>query len=127
MSYGGENNDQSDEAKPGEFEEESSYSLRASAAVQFSLLLFEFLLLVGQFCIAVRDLLFQFSLLSVVFVKRNLTTKYYSLQKDEKLAKVALFDLTYYLSVCYSGACYFQSYTKFHLTFYPAQTTLKGR
>lgn len=27
MSYGGENNDQSDEAKPGEFEEESSYSL----------------------------------------------------------------------------------------------------
>ena len=54
-------------------------------------------------------------------------TKYCSLQKDEKLAKVALFDLTYYLSVCYSGVCYFQSYTKFHLTFYPAQTTLKGR
>ena len=27
VSYGGENNDQSDEAKPGEFEEESSYSL----------------------------------------------------------------------------------------------------
>ena len=27
VSYGGENNDQPDEAKPGEFEEESSYSL----------------------------------------------------------------------------------------------------
>ena len=28
VSYGGENNDQPDEAKPGEFEEESSYSLQ---------------------------------------------------------------------------------------------------
>ena len=54
-------------------------------------------------------------------------TQHFSLQKDEKLAKVALFDLTYYLSVCYSGVCYFQSCTKFHLTFYPAQTMLKGR
>ena len=41
--------------------------------LQFYHLLFKFLLLVGRFCIAVRDLLFHISLLSVVFVKRNLT------------------------------------------------------
>ena len=41
--------------------------------LQFCHLLFKFLLLVSQLCIAVRDLFFDISFLAVVFVKRNLT------------------------------------------------------